>query len=364
MKLLIISVSAGSGHVQVANALQQEAEAQYIDSQHIDMMEYVSKPMKLAIVDAYDKVASDYPRIWKQMYVISDDPKRMKWLDKLMALARKLSDQAFFDFVRTYKPTHIICTHPFPAQALEAEGIIDELSVDLSVVVTDYGMHAFWLVEGVRQYMVATDAVKKQLAESGVGPRNVQVTGIPIRKEFFELPAQEDLQKKYKTIDKKVALLLSGGQGLAHSEEVAQQFVEHWQGEPLVVIAVAGSNTELKAKLENIAVTNENEALQVKVFGWTDVMHELMQLADVVVSKPGGSTVSECVALKKPMVVFDPIPGQEEYNVDFLKERKLGTIASSTYECVELVQDQLVGKPKDIQEKSNPAKQVISSVCG
>lgn len=364
MKLLIISVSAGSGHVQVAKSIEEQATADGIDAKHIDMMDYVSPAMKKAIVDMYDKIASDYPAVWKYMYQFSDSTVRIKALERAFQLARKITDQHFFAFVREYQPTHLICTHPFPAQALESEGILEEIGSDLSLVVTDYGLHAFWLVSGAKRFFVGSELVKKQLLDASVAAKQVIVSGIPVRRAFFSPVDRSALRRKYQVAGRKVVLILSGGQGSSKTDLVAKAFVDVYKGERLLVLAVAGANEDLLASLEVVAANKSNPDVEILPFGWVDAVHELMQIADVVVSKPGGSTVSECVVLKKPIVVFSPIPGQEESNVAFLTQKLLGTVAESAEDCVRQVQRTLMNHPRRRPPmKRSPAQVILQKIA-
>jgi processive 1,2-diacylglycerol beta-glucosyltransferase len=188
-------------------------------------------------------------------------------------------------------------------------------------VVTDFNLHEWWVVPNTQQYFVATDKMAWQLRQRGI--ENIIVSGIPIMPAFDMPKDVGELQRKYHCdSDKKTVLILSGGHGLVKIDRILESLAK--SSTPLTLISIAGNNERLKRKLQGIVMPSH---ISSQVVGWTDNIDEYMRIADVVVTKPGGITTSECIALQKPMILVRPIPGQEECNSDHVLESGYGVLA-------------------------------------
>ena len=83
------------------------------------------------------------------------------------------------------------------------------------------------------------------------------------------------------------------------------------------IVAISGKNEKMKAEFDQL-VENLNASNIVKVLPYTKQVPELMSISDLVVTKPGGLTTTESLASGLPIVIINPIPGQEEENAQFL----------------------------------------------
>jgi processive 1,2-diacylglycerol beta-glucosyltransferase len=183
-------------------------------------------------------------------------------------------------------------------------------------VVTDFAVHSLWIVDRVTAYYVANEESRRHLLRNGKKPDDVTVTGIPIDPVFAARMAAEPARKAL-GIDPRLpaVLILSGGFGVGPTVELIAAFREATR--PCQLVVVAGANEKLKKEAEAVAGT---VGRPVKVFGFVNNIHELMDAADVVITKPGGLTSSEVLAKGKPMIIIDPIPGQEQRNCECLLE--------------------------------------------
>ena len=114
--------------------------------------------------------------------------------------------------------------------------------------------------------------------------------------------------------DMPTLLVVGGGFGMGPVAEILAQLDKtegHFQ-----TLVVAGRNEELRQEL---AV--KDFVHPTRVIGFATNMHELMTVADLIITKPGGLTTSEALALGRPILILNPIPGQEAANSDFLLER-------------------------------------------
>jgi len=355
-KLLLISVSAGAGHVRIAEALKKTAKKDFpnFEVKHIDMMDYVSLPIKKAIVDAYSLLIKNAPAIWGFLYKQSDDNTRLEKVEKIISKGTHVGAKKFYAFLDEYNPDTIICTHPFPAQAIKKSTKKEHRDIPVSLVVTDYGIHALWIIKDIHTYFVATEQMALQIQKI-IKEQRVIVSGIPVQPDFFEQKDIHTLKEKH-TIpeDKKVILLLSGGHGMVRIDTLAKYLLHHMTETPIHVIAIAGKNTELQKKLERI--THEYVGTNsLTSLGWTNAVDEYMRIADVIITKPGGSTTSECRVLQKPIIAISPIPGQEELNTEYIVQNKLG------YKATTLLQLEQFTK-RILEEKTEIKKERVTNV--
>ncbi|MBP9760774.1 MAG: glycosyltransferase [Candidatus Magasanikbacteria bacterium] len=364
-KILIISVSAGAGHVHAAKALEQTAKLRYPDGTfvHIDMMDYVSRTMRNSIVETYDVLVRTIPALWGYIYEKTNTDSRVKGISSLIKTVNHLHAKKFYTFLAEFAPDAIICTHSFPAQIIQQSKEKKWRDIPLYLVITDYGIHSFWLLSEQATYFVATNKMKWDFKHRAFVPKDVIQSGIPVSPLFFEKKSLIDLQKKYGVLDKEtVVLLLSGGQGFMKSDAVLNRLLRYSFSCPVRIIAIAGKNSRLLTALKKIAEENKNVHVQINVIGWTEDIDEYMRIADVVVTKPGGSTTSECLALGKHMIVMNPIPGQEEHNAEYIAESGYGNIVRTETDLLYYIEEVIEKKPTHEKVGMNAADIILQTV--
>jgi processive 1,2-diacylglycerol beta-glucosyltransferase len=214
------------------------------------------------------------------------------------------------------KPDAVVCTHFMPLERLSTEARHGRFHAPLYGVVTDFAVHSLWIVDRVSAYYVANEESRRHLIRHGQAPENVVVTGIPIDPAFAGRTPPEVARRRL-GLDHRLpaVLILSGGFGVGPTVELIAAFSE--AGAPCQLVVVAGANETLWKEAEAAAGSANRP---VKVFGFVNNIHELMDAADVVITKPGGLTSSEVLAKGKPMIVIAPIPGQEQRNGEYLLE--------------------------------------------
>lgn len=331
-RILLISVAAGSGHVQAARALEETASTQFnnIDVRHIDLADFARFPTKKAFFDSYGMLVRTLPELWGYLYKKTNAPHQKKRLMKTTKLIQSLQSKKFLKTIRDWKPDHIVYTHFAPAMVLR--NCKDEAlkSIPQHMVITDYGIHELWIANREINYYVATPKMKWKLEQKSIPSKCIHITGIPIAPVFTEEKSAQALKKKYALPPhQKTLLLLGGGHGLVKLHKIVERLLE--EEEEMTVLAVAGNNKTLLKKLNALKAPSR---INYQPLGWTDAIDEYMRMADMIITKPGGMTTSECLALGKPMIMIDPIPGQEEHNAQFSVLHGLGIIAQGLDDIV------------------------------
>jgi processive 1,2-diacylglycerol beta-glucosyltransferase len=319
-RVLILSASSGAGHVRAAEALEKAFHATgACHVEHIDAIGYVSKLFHRLYDDAYIAMVQHAPSLMGLLYDQTDQP----WRNPRRRLALdRLNTQPMIRMLKRVQPELCVATHFLPAEILAWLIAKRKLRARHVIVVTDYDVHAMWLCRTVDRYDVALPEAAEYLAGIGVPRERIRVTGIPVD-PLFEIPvAQRDARHKLGlSPDSTVVLMSAGGYGVGPVEQLVCGLLA--LGRPWQIVAIAGKSEKLKARLDQLsrtAGTLADGGNRLMAVGFTKEMHQYMAAADALIGKSGGLTTSEALSRSLPMILIEPIPGQEERNADHLLE--------------------------------------------
>ena len=319
-RVLILSASAGAGHVRAAEAIEK---AFHIvgggkEVRHVDSLAYTSPVVRRLYSKGYIDMVNHAPTVLGILYDTADKP----WKEERRRMAfERLNTLPLAKLLRDYDPDLVICTHFLPAAIISSLVCRKKLKARHSIVVTDFDMHSMWLCRHFDDYFVALDETREHLHTLGVPRERVTVSGIPIDPVFAQLKHKHEMRAKYDLKHNDPAILLSaGGFGVGPVEEIIQSLFQ--MQHPAQIIALCGKNAELKNRLQQLSDSRSPDALvTIKPVGFTDRMDEYMAASDILLGKPGGLTSSEALSKGLVFVVVNPIPGQEERNSDHLLEQ-------------------------------------------
>ena len=314
-RILIISASAGMGHLRCGEALEKAfaADPRTAEVIHEDALKYTNKLFRDFYSTLYEKLVRSAPQLLGFAYRASDEP----WKNEAVRLQfDRLNTRPLVKFIRNFDPQITVCTHFLPVGIISHLIEKEELRANLSIVVTDMDCHAMWLSRLFHRYFVAIDETKAHLEALGLPSERISVTGIPIDPVFAQPIDRARTRMAFGLDPEKSTLLLSAGAlGVGPTEVVVRRLTELHHATQTVVIC--GKSEELRERITSIVGAN-NPAF--RILGYTTRMHELMRISDLFVGKPGGLTTSEAMACGLPMAIVSPIPGQEERNSDHLLE--------------------------------------------
>jgi processive 1,2-diacylglycerol beta-glucosyltransferase len=314
---LLLSVSAGAGHVRAAEALRVAAEAEGVVAKHLDVMDFVSPAFRALYTDFYLRLVEHHPSMWAMLYRIMDRTPPSAPLARVRRAIERLNTRKLRDEIAAFAPDAVICTHFLPAELFMRERARGRIASPVFVQITDFDLHGMWIVPDMAGYFAASEEVAFRAHARGIARERVHVTGIPIMPAFAATldraacAAECGINPKRATV-----LLMGGGAGLGGLDDVAEKLLAI--DADFQLIALAGRNAAMLARLQSIAARS---ASRLVAQGFTDRVERLMAACDLVITKPGGLTTSECLALGRPMIVHAPIPGQEERNCDYLLEQ-------------------------------------------
>ena len=320
-RVLILSVSAGTGHVRSAQALEQVFREQpgVGEVQHVDALRFTNKLFRDFYSKLYIQLVQKAPTILGFVYRNSDEPWKT---DRMRLMLDRLNTGPLERFIARYQPDITVCTHFMPAEIISYLISKGKLKARLSIVVTDFDVHAMWLCRTFHRYFVALEESKVHLQALGLPGNNITVSGIPIDPVF----AVEEDRRELRTqagfdLDRPMFLISAGALGVSPAAGVLESLarLKH----PAQAVVICGKNVDLQETLEKqaVAIEKENPHLTLKVLGYTNEMHHWMKMSDLYIGKPGGLTTAEAMASGLPMVIVAPIPGQEERNSDHLLEK-------------------------------------------
>lgn len=317
MRILIATVTAGAGHVQAGAALEEAwRDLRPRDTvKRVDVLEYTPAPFRKAYSQGYVKLIQHAPELYGRSFRKSDEG---PFMVKMSPIRRKLAGMAarrFIGMVKEFRPEAVLCSHFLPPEALGSVSRWENRRPFIVSVVTDFEAHAIWMEPCVDHTFVAMPETKARLLARGTPEDRVSSFGIPVSRRFLQAPNRRLARLALGIPSReKVLLILGGGFGMGPVKEI----MGHLDGvdERFQVLVVAGKNPSLEHQLKNHAHHHPT-----RVFGFVDNMQDLMSASDLIITKPGGLTTSEALALGRPLMVVDPIPGQEAANSDFLLER-------------------------------------------
>lgn len=337
-KLLIFTVSTGGGHNQAASSLEQEFTQHDYQVVKLDALKETNKILDALITDGYKILANNFPNTFGELYKLSNKKKVNYSITNLIT---SIIQDKIYQLVITNQPDLIIATHPFIVDVIGGLKEKEELIIPFISVVTDFQVHQTYIHDHVDAYITGSYHTKLSIINRGVPQEKIYTYGIPIRKEFFIHPLREK-----KSEDDFTILLMGGSMGVKSMDKVLNNLIK--SPHPLKIFAICGNNQILKNKIES-KYKNKFVGKDIDIYGFTKNIPQLMDAADIIITKPGGLTVSESIAKNLPIIIPYLIPGQEEENAKFLVKSNLA-IKTDKIKNITQVVDQLIEDPEHLQQ--------------
>jgi processive 1,2-diacylglycerol beta-glucosyltransferase len=285
-----------------------------------DMLDFAPAFYRKTYAEGYLKIVRMAPELWGYLYTQTDRRALKPAQRRFRAVLNKLQARPFHRFLAETKPDAALCTHFLPIEFIANMAPRHRRGMKLFGVVTDFAAHALWFSSGVDCYYVASEAARRSLQRRGQPKDRLVVTGIPVMPAFAR---REDRAVARARLglppSQPVVLLLNGGYGVGPTLDLLRAFIS--DPPPCRLLFVAGRNRKAKMAARALA---DGAPIPITVFGYANNVHELMDAADFVMGKPGGLTAAEALAKGKPLLITDPIPGQEQRNADYLLEAGCG----------------------------------------
>ncbi|MCX7922777.1 MAG: UDP-N-acetylglucosamine--LPS N-acetylglucosamine transferase [Clostridia bacterium] len=312
MDVLILSVSAGGGHLKAGEAIKEVVEYRHPGSRVtiIDTLKYVNPILDKLIVGSYLNTVKNTPKIYGKLYEMSETGDNLGDFSKTV---NKLLSYKIKSLIDEYKPSVVVCTHLFPLQMMSNLKRKNKVTVPTASIITDFVSHSMWIHDNIDAYVVAHNHIKYELIKKGIPQGSIYPYGIPVSSNFLCKNDKDKVRAEFGLDDKLTFLIMGGSLGFGEIRDTFRALIDC--KEDIQIIALTGKNTKLKRQLEKHSL-NSNKT--VKILSYTNRVADLMDVSDFLVTKPGGMTISEALVKQLPMFLISPIPGQEEGNAHFL----------------------------------------------
>lgn len=349
-RVLILHASVGAGHRRAADALADAFSRRSPGQVRVeDVLNYTNPLFREAYAHSYLRLTDKLPALWGYVYEQTDRD-FFRFATELRTLVDAIWAWGLRKLLRDYAPQVIVCTHFLPVEVLALRKGRSRLNQPLYCVVTDYAAHAFWAYRDVDRYFVATEETRRQLVERGVAAGTIMSNGIPVDPRVTTAKTREQQRQAHGIAhDKPMITLFGGGLEPNRVRVIAEGLVQ--QNVAATLVVVAGRNRSLLAEISDL---ESSGAVELHKLGFIDYVDDLVVASDIVITKAGGLTISEVLARGRPMIIIDPIPGQEESNADYLAGVG-AAISIRLPQHVPFAVTQLLADPQRLQDMSNSA---------
>lgn len=350
-RVLFFYISMSSGHQRAADAIREAFSllAPNWETHGVDSLSYAYPRIGKLIARSYLEMLRHTPAFWNYIY---DNPDVEEATREIREVLNLISSPKMKTLVQKYSPEAIVCTQAVPCSVFAREKRQGKLSIPLIAVVTDFAIHTYWVYDEVDLYCVPSEAMRKDLIRRGIPNQKIAVTGIPISPSFLRrIPKDQACARIRLDPHKPTALIMGGSQGLGPLQET----IEKLHHLPLQCVVATGVNRDLFRLLQK----KYRRDKKVKLFGYTRSIGTLMDACDFLITKPGGLTSSEALAKDLPMVITNPIPGQEERNADFLLDHGVAERADDPDSVASLVQN-LLHHPNKVKKMAEKTKDIAA----
>ncbi len=330
MRALIFTVTAGQGHNQVASVLCQHLKEEDIETLSIDALEYITPVLKETISQGYLVSTKRIPKVYGKVYRLCEKRETENGESRFIKITNSILAKKLIKFVEEYEPDVIICTHVFAA--ILVSYVANKIAGNIKTVgiVTDFTIHPYWEDTSMDYYVTATELLSNQAEKKGIVKDELVPIGIPINPKFAKRVDKTEARAILGLEDMRTVLVMSGSMGYGKIGSMLKKL--DTSDLDFQIVSVCGYNERLKRKIANM-----NFRHKVYNFGFSDKVDLFMDAADCIITKPGGLTTSEALAKGLPIIMANPIPGQEDRNVEFLLNNGAAFKVSSTFPVDEAV---------------------------
>lgn len=313
-KALLFYISRYSGHFQAAQAINGALleSGSAFQTRMIDAFDYTNPVLGKIITKTYLEVIKKKPELWGNIY---DNPIVLKKTKKLREVLHKYNKPKMKRLLDTFAPDIVYCTQAFPCGMVADYKKTYKKNIPLVGVLTDHAPHSYWLFNEVDIYVVPSKKTADILEQKSCPRKKIRIYGIPVDPRFRREHDKDRIRADYGLSPQNPTVLIMGGsQGLGAMEAVVRSFLQD-KKHSYQLLVVTGVNKRLRSRLAKI-VPPANSL--IRILSYVKNIEELMEVSDIVITKAGGMTIAEALSKKLPMLIVNPIPGQERMNTDYL----------------------------------------------
>ena len=344
MNILLMYISEHSGHHQASAALAKAIREIDPDCSilSINAFKFTSPVLEKITHKAYMGVIKKRPEIWNYLY---DNPSVASKTERIRRIFNDAGSRKLERLIADFKPDAVACTQALPCSIMAYYKKRRSARIPLVGILTDYAPHSYWINEGVDKYVVPSEKIKDSLVRKGVPPEKIEPSGTPIDPAFAtSTDTKHILRETGFSGDKPIILIMGGTHGIGPDEKLVKAL--DTCREDIQMIIVTGVNKRLFRRIKKIEGSLKKK---VVTMGFVDNVHELMQISELIVTKPGGMTTAESLAKSLPMVIINPLPGQEDLNTKTLTDKGMALKAADENDAAAIIDD-LLRNPEKMEK--------------
>ena len=354
-KILIFYAAYGGGHYSAAKSVKKYLDDNFkVETEIIDCIEYINKVLNKITTEAYKEMARKAPNLWGKVY--SNSQKGV--LGHVSSRTNKMMAIKLKNLIKEKNPDLVISTHPFSSQMVSYLRKKGKINCKLVTVLTDFAPHEQWLIghEYTDAFFVSNDNMEKYLCDYGIEKDKIHVTGIPLSDRFFQKFDKTAIYSEFNLDPSKPVILFFGGGEFGLGKDRTLQILDALIHNLTTcqIVAISGKNKKMNQGFSQLVDSSHSQD-RVRILDYTNQVPELMSIATIVVTKPGGLTTSESLASDLPILVINPIPGQEEENAEFLEAHNVAVWLKKDDDPNKVIQD-LFNNPEKLNEMKQNAK--------
>ncbi|MCM8797354.1 MAG: hypothetical protein NC923_05725 [Candidatus Omnitrophica bacterium] len=366
-RIILMYISEVSGHHSATIAIEKALKIISPQSEilNINAFNYTNPISEKVINRIYMEVIKHTPKLWDYLY---DNPKIVKRVEKIKDTIHKFNSPKLKNLFEHFKPDVVVCTQAFPCGMVADYKKTYNSTLPLIGVLTDYVPHSYWIYETVNYYITPAEDVSLRLIKKGVSAEKIKALGIPFAPEFNQTHDKYHLRERFKlSLDKPVVLIMGGGQGLGPIKTIVKSLeASRYDIEEIIVTA---ANKKLYRSLKRKINKYKKKII---LFGYVNNVNELMDVSDIIITKPGGVTTAEVLSKGLPMVIVKPLPGQEMHNTDYLTDKGAAIRVNDPKDTYLVIED-LLNKPRKLKTmrecsrylaKPNSAMEIARFILG
>jgi processive 1,2-diacylglycerol beta-glucosyltransferase len=349
-KILLMYITNNSGHHRASLAIESALKNLNTGAEvlTINAVNYTNPVLEKVINKTYMGIIKTRPEVWDYLY---DNPSVLRSTQKMRDFIHRYNSRKLRELLYEYKPDTVVCTQAFPCGMVADFKRTHNYECRLFGVLTDYAPHSYWIYDSVDGYIVPSEDTGKRLVGNGIRADRIHVFGIPIDSKFTGSPNRADVFKKH-NLDPKLPtlLLMGGGQGLGPLKNLVAGLEN--LDIPFQTVVVTGTNAKLYTYFQQSERQRKKKTIY---FSYADNIDELMEISSLILTKPGGITTAEALSKGLPILIVNPLPGQESMNTRYLLMENVALRARDWREAVVLV-EALLAHPTKLAQMSEHAR--------
>jgi len=310
-------ISEVSGHHNATLAIEKALKmlSPQAEILNINAFNYTNPISEKVVNRIYLSLIKRAPAVWHYLY---DNQKVVKRIEKLKNMVHRFNSPKLKNLFDRFRPDAVVCTQAFPCGMVADYKSTYESELPLVGVLTDYIPHSYWIYDKVDYYITPSEEISARLSQRGVPATKIKSYGIPFDPAFNAVVDRSHILQKLK-LDAHLPniLIMGGGQGLGPIKTIIKSLDRIKL--PFQEIIITGTNKKLYKSLEK---RQKKYRKTMRIFTYVNNINELMEISNIIITKPGGVTTAEALSKKLPMLIIKPIPGQEANNANYLSEKK------------------------------------------